>query len=198
MTGFEVADQLLERYGTEGLPPMVALTANLIRDKSEYLAHGMTDAIGKPLSVDNLKRVLSQLFATPESTQLAVSPPEESVEVLDMGFLTDYADMVGKEVLVGAVELFEQMMPQYLNELDARLEIQDREGVTSEAHKIKSAAGAIGLKRLHQLAKLAQSAELAEWEAKIGDWIAELHRHYPQDLAALKRWLGGDAEATGG
>ena len=198
MTGFEVADQLLERYGTEGLPPMVALTANLIRDKSEYLAHGMTDAIGKPLSVDNLKRVLSQLFATPESTQLAVPPPEESVEVLDMGFLIDYADMVGKEVLVGAVELFEQMMPQYLNELDARLEIQDREGVTSEAHKIKSAAGAIGLKRLHQLAKLAQSAELAEWEAKIGDWIAELHRHYPQDLAALKRWLGGDAEATGG
>lgn len=75
-----------------------------------------------------------------------------------MSFLTDYADMVGKEVLVGAVELFEQMMPQYLQELDARLE-RDREGVTSEAHKIKSAAGAIGLKRLHQLAKLAQSAE---------------------------------------
>ena len=70
--------------------------------------------------------------------------------------------------------------------------------MTSEAHKIKSAAGAIGLKRLHQLAKLAQSAELAEWEAKIGDWISELHRHYPQDLAALKRWLGGDTEANGG
>ena len=106
-----------------------------------------------------------------------------------MSFLTDYADMVGKGVLIGAVELFEQMMPNYLNELDSRLEIQDREGITSEAHKIKSATGAIGLGRLHQLAKLAQSAELPEWEAQIGEWISGLRHYYPQDLQALKQWL---------
>nr|MBP9569177.1 response regulator [Aeromonadaceae bacterium] len=191
MTGFEVADHLLERYGTHGLPPMVALTANLIRDKSEYLAHGMTDAIGKPLSVDNLKRVLSQLFAPVAAPATMKRSASTSLpEALDMSFLTDYADMVGKSVLIGAVELFEQMMPSYLSELDSRLETQDREGITSEAHKIKSATGAIGLSRLHQLAKLAQSAELPEWEAQIGEWISGLHHYYPQDLQTLKQWLG--------
>jgi two-component system, OmpR family, aerobic respiration control sensor histidine kinase ArcB len=212
MTGFEVADQLVARDGIEALPPLVALTANLIRDKSAYLAHGMTDAIGKPLSVDNLKRVLQQLFMAPLLAAPVIQPalqtsvlaaPQTPVQVisrtvpsaesqaliLDMQFLTDYADMVGKPVLMSAVELFEQMMPDYLAELERQLAAGDQAGIVSEAHKIKSAVGAIGLRRLHQLAKQAQSPDLPDWTHQVAHWIAELRGYYPVDLQQLKQWL---------
>ena len=110
-------------------------------------------------------------------------------DILDLPFLTDYADMVGKPVLLGAVELFAQMMPDYLAELERQLEAHQQDGIVSEAHKIKSAVGAIGLRRLHQLAKQAQSPDLPEWSQQIQSWVAELRSVYPSDLQQLKAWL---------
>ena len=190
MTGLDVADTLLARYGAAQLPPMVALTANLIRDKSEYLAHGLRDVIGKPLSADNLKRVLNHLFADTEAPAAPTRPVHPAaLDMLDMGFLEDYAGMVGKGVLVDAVRLFEEMMPEYMMRLEENLVARDQQGIVSEAHKIKSAAGAIGLKRLHTLAKQAQSPELPAWWDNIADWIAALRDNYPRDIARLKIWL---------
>ena len=73
--------------------------------------------------------------------------------------------------------------------LEENLVARDQQGIVSEAHKIKSAAGAIGLKRLHTLAKQAQSPELPAWWDNIADWIAALRDNYPRDIARLKIWL---------
>jgi two-component system, OmpR family, aerobic respiration control sensor histidine kinase ArcB len=91
--------------------------------------------------------------------------------------------------LMSAVELFEQMMPDYLAELERQLAAGDQAGIVSEAHKIKSAVGAIGLRRLHQLAKQAQSPDLPDWTHQVAHWIAELRGYYPVDLQQLKQWL---------
>ena len=66
---------------------------------------------------------------------------------------------------------------------------RDQGGIVAEAHKIKSAAGAIGLKRLHQLAQQAQNPELPAWRENIEDWIEAIRYAWPEDLASLKRWL---------
>lgn len=189
MTGFDIADELTRRYGKDQLPPMVALTANLIRDKSEYHEHGMVGVIGKPLAVDALVSTLHGLFVTAPVS--APEPlPETEEPALDMAFIEDFAAMVGKGVLARAVEIFEQMMPEYLALLDSNLIARDERGIASEAHKIKSAAGAIGLKRIHELAKQAQSPELPAWWENIADWIDGIRCHYPEDLARLRLWLG--------
>lgn len=33
------------------MPPLIALTANVLKDKKEYLAAGMDDVLSKPLEV---------------------------------------------------------------------------------------------------------------------------------------------------
>ncbi len=186
MTGFDIADRLRVTLG-EALPPLVALTANLIRDKSEYERHGMQEVIGKPLAVESLTRCLERLFVvcpTPEAPR-----PERQQDVLDLPFLDEYANMVGKSVLCSAVELFERMMPNYMAVLTSNLVARDQGGMVTEAHKIKSAAGAIGLKRLHQLAQQAQDPSEPAWWENIEDWIEAMRYAWPQDLASLKRWL---------
>lgn len=45
-----------------------------------------------------------------------------------------------------------KMMPSYLSVLESNLTARDQKGITEEGHKIKGAAGSIGLKHLQQLA----------------------------------------------
>ena len=56
MTGFDVAQAFREKF--DELPPLVALTANLLKEKDEYFEKGMDEAISKPLSVKALTEVL--------------------------------------------------------------------------------------------------------------------------------------------
>ena len=213
MTGLDIADRLRQQYLPAQLPPLVALTANVIRSKQEYQAHGLQDVIGKPLSADNLKQVLNQLFAATGPTvmpaeaaamplALAAGQAERSSStsaaagavtvdrsLLDLGFLEDYASMVGKPVLGEALKLFEQMMPGYVAELELSLAQQDDENLVSTAHKIKSAAGALGLRHLHQLAKQAQSPDLPGWREQVAGWVQELSLCWTRDVACLRAWL---------
>ena len=109
--------------------------------------------------------------------------------LLDLPFLTDYASTVGKPVLLSSVDLFEKMMPDYMAVLDSNMIAKDQAGVVEEAHKIKGAAGSIGLRRLQQTAQLIQSPDHPAWWENVEDWIETLRREYPGDIARLRRWL---------
>jgi two-component system aerobic respiration control sensor histidine kinase ArcB len=189
MTGFEVATTLLARYG-DSLPPMVALTANLTSDRNVYLEHGMRDVINKPLGPKAVREVIGQLFA-----DLAEDDADEHADIdrqderLDLLFLTDYAATVGQSVLLSSVTLFAEKMPDYLAVLDSNLMARDQAGVLEEAHKIKGAAGSIGLRRLQQLAQLIQTPDHPAWWENVDDWIESLRREYLSDIALLQRWL---------
>jgi two-component system aerobic respiration control sensor histidine kinase ArcB len=189
MTGFDVAAQLLARYG-DSLPPMVALTANATGDRQYYRDRGLQDVISKPLGSRAVREVIGHLFA-----DLADDEADEQADagnqdaLLDLAFLTDYADTVGKPVLLSSVELFEKMMPDYMAVLDSNMIAKDQAGVVEEAHKIKGAAGSIGLRRLQQLAQLIQSPDHPAWWENVEDWIESLRRECPGDIARLKRWL---------
>ncbi len=99
MTGFDVAAQLLARYG-DSLPPMVALTANATGDRQYYRDHGMQDVINKPLGSKAVREVIGHLFADladDEAFDQADAGNQDAL--LDLPFLTDYASTVGKPVL---------------------------------------------------------------------------------------------------
>ncbi|WP_116475695.1 aerobic respiration two-component sensor histidine kinase ArcB [Zobellella maritima] len=187
MTGFDIAARLRSE-ASEALPPVVALTANVISDKGEYLAKGMDDAISKPLSSKALKACLARFFGQRQQLAPVVIEADDG-EVLDLAFLNDYADTVGAGVLLSSVTLFEQMSGDYLDRLDACMAERDQAGIVDEAHKIKGAAGSIGLRRIQQLAQQIQSPELPAWWEQVEGWIQDMKAHLKPDLLALRRWL---------
>lgn len=185
MTGFDIARILLERYG-EVLPPMVALTANLVTDRQTYLDAGMVDVLRKPIGSAAVRHVLGRLFAGMDEE----APLESGGSgVLDRAFLEDYAGAVGKPLMRSSVDLFEKMMPDYMAVLDSNMTARDQKGIAEEAHKIKGAAGSIGLRRIQGLAQQIQSPDLPAWWENVEDWIEAMRREYPADLKALRRWL---------
>ena len=205
MTGFDIARRWRETYTQ--LPPLVALTANVLKDKSEYLIGGMDDALSKPLSVQALQAMLQRQL--PQPAELPVSTPQPTPAaddkaapapsaLLDLTMLEQYLELVGPTLMLSNLDLFEKVMPDYLAILDSNMTAKDQKGIVSEAHKIKGAAGSVGLKHIQQLAQQAQSPDLPAWWDNVADWVDEIHREWRNDVQLLRGWLQSQTPAEQG
>ena len=199
MTGFDIAQQLRQQY--QDLPALVALTANVVNDKTEYLAKGMDEVLNKPLSVKAITSVIEKLVLSCSDEVQATEFNDDVADnnhlthgsvidtLLDLEMLTSYVEIVGTEPVYTSIEMFEKMMPDYLAILDSNMIAKDQDGIKFEAHKIKGAAGSIGLKHIQQIAQKAQSPELPAWWENINDWVDEIKYSYQDDINVLKTWL---------
>lgn len=196
MTGFDIAGRLRHEAEAQGhaLPPLVALTANVISDKQKYLAGGMDDAISKPLSSKAIKGVLARFFGHQQPCGKTALPAPEAAEsesdvILDTVFLQDYVDTVGAKALLSSVDMLGTMAGDYLSRLKGFTAARRQQDIVEEAHKIKGAAGSVGLKRVQLLAQQIQSPDLPDWWEQLDHRVNELERLLEPDLAELRHWL---------
>ncbi|MFI3246983.1 MAG: Hpt domain-containing protein [Ferrimonas sp.] len=110
-------------------------------------------------------------------------------EQLDTHTLDQYCALIGAAVFMKSVNLFEQMAPDYVQAVATGVTNQDRSQITAEAHKLKGAAGAVGLKRVQELAQLLQHDEAPQWHTDHPQWLALLQQHINADISALKAYL---------
>ncbi|OSN09237.1 aerobic respiration two-component sensor histidine kinase ArcB [Lonsdalea britannica] len=194
MTGLDVARELRVRYGQQTLPPLVALTANVLKDKKDYLDAGMDDVLSKPLAVPALTAIIKQYWDAPETGALdtAVETTVDASDVesmLDVAMLQQYLDLVGPSLIHQSLDMFEQMMPGYLAVLESNMTARDQKGIAEEGHKIKGAAGSVGLRHLQQVAQQIQTTTLPAWWDNVHEWIDELKQDWRHDVDVLKAWV---------
>ncbi|MBP3142744.1 aerobic respiration two-component sensor histidine kinase ArcB [Aliivibrio fischeri] len=199
MTGFDVAKTLRDKF--DNLPPLIALTANLLKEKDEYFKNGMDEALSKPLSVKALTEVLEQFSMSEKKTDIPSVPQEQEVSseptendqliecLLDLEMLESYIEIVGTKPIYANIEMFEKSMKEYIQILDTNMTARDQDGIVFETHKMKGAAGSIGLKHIQQVAQKAQSPDLPAWWENIDDWVEEIKNEYEHDIQILKSWL---------
>ncbi|MGM1219763.1 aerobic respiration two-component sensor histidine kinase ArcB [Escherichia coli] len=195
MTGLDISRELTKRYPREDLPPLVALTANVLKDKQEYLNAGMDDVLSKPLSVPALTAMIKKFWDTQDDEESTVTTEENSKSeaLLDIPMLEQYLELVGPKLITYGLAVFERMMPGYVSVLESNLTAQDKKGIVEEGHKIKGAAGSVGLRHLQQLGQQIQSPDLPAWEDNVGEWIEEMKEEWRHDVEVLKAWV---AKAT--
>ncbi|WAH54344.1 aerobic respiration two-component sensor histidine kinase ArcB [Pseudescherichia vulneris] len=195
MTGLDISRQLTQNYAREDLPPLVALTANVLKDKKEYLDAGMDDVLSKPLAVPALTAMIKKFWDTcdddGEESPVDAVDNDKAQTLLDVPMLEQYLEIIGPKVIVDGIAMFEKMMPGYIAILESNLTARDQKGIAEEGHKIKGAAGSIGLRRLQQLGKQIQSSDLPAWWDNVGEWIEEMKLAWQDDIAVLKAWVAG-------
>ena len=193
MTGLDVARTIHQRYAGKDLPPLVALTANVLKDKREYLDAGMDDVLSKPLAVPALTAVIKKYWDyqddAEEAPTTAAGMDQKKLALLDTDMLEQYIELVGPALIQQSLDMFEQMMPGYLEVLDSNMMARDQKGIAEEGHKIKGAAGSVGLVHLQQLAKQIQSPELPAWWDNVQEWIDELKLEWRNDVSVLREWV---------
>jgi len=191
MTGLDVARAIHQRFKGERLPPLVALTANVLKDKKEYLEAGMDDVLSKPLAVPALTAMIKKFWDYQDDAVADVPErmDDKKLALLDLPMLEQYIELVGPSLITRSLDMFEQMMPGYLAVLDSNMMARDQKGITEEGHKIKGAAGSVGLQHLQQLSKQIQSPELPAWWDNVQEWIDELKQEWRHDVAILREWI---------
>ncbi|WLI75623.1 aerobic respiration two-component sensor histidine kinase ArcB [Kosakonia sp. H02] len=196
MTGLDISRALTSRYAREDLPPLVALTANVLKDKQEYLDAGMDDVLSKPLAVPALTAMIKKFWdaSNDEEEHVATVDNDKTNALLDTAMLEQYIELVGPKLITDGLDVFEKMMPGYLAVLESNLTARDQKGIVEEGHKIKGAAGSVGLRHLQQLGQQIQSPDLPAWWDNVGEWVEEMKQEWRNDVAILKAWVADAAK----
>lgn len=106
---------------------------------------------------------------------------------LDHDLLDDYIQSLGVEVVKEILTLYSQQVVIYLVDIEKSLQCNSAVLWQEHCHKMKGAAGSIGLKSLHAHLVLMEktTADITEKAQQ----LAELKDHNQQALASFNTWL---------
>ena len=192
MNGFDVANVLHEESLVEQTS-IVALTANVIKTRQEYLDNGMDEVISKPVKKSRIIEVFNNLFCEQPRVphQPSTEPKKDMLNtVLDIELLQMLVDTIGHDMVCTSVNVFQEKMPEYLEILQLNLSADEKEEVCSQAHKIKGAASSVGLTRVQKIANEIQQGDHPAWWQNVHDWVEQLNQAANQDMQKLINWLG--------
>lgn len=192
MNGFDVANVLHEESLVEQTS-IVALTANVIKTRQEYLDNGMDEVISKPVKKSRIIEVFNSLFCEQPRVphQPSAEPKKDMLNtVLDIELLQMLVDTIGHDMVCTSVNVFQEKMPEYLEILQLNLSANEKDEVCSQAHKIKGAASSVGLTRVQKIANEIQQGDHPAWWQNVHDWVEQLNQAANQDMQKLINWLG--------
>jgi HPt (histidine-containing phosphotransfer) domain-containing protein len=110
-----------------------------------------------------------------------------SHSLLDEGLLSSYLNHLGKDIIKQMIELYQQQSKIYLDDISRAVNAQSTFLWQEHCHKMKGAAGTVGLKVLHRyLMTIEKSAALSEDKSLM---IISLKQHNDLGIAALIGWL---------
>ncbi|MCG8317324.1 MAG: response regulator [Pseudomonadales bacterium] len=152
MDGFTATEIIRRHYSSEELP-VIAMTANVLApDRERAKTIGMNDLISKPIDFEAFEWVLSQWIDLPKSF---VDKPIDAhgVEVLSVDEHVDYEfglRQLGNDqnLYRSLLVKFREEFPNNLHLLRAAFEEQQFVELENIAHRVKGAAGNVGLNSL--------------------------------------------------
>ncbi|WP_412972415.1 aerobic respiration two-component sensor histidine kinase ArcB [Glaciecola sp. MF2-115] len=196
MSGFDVAKTLHDEELVLQTP-IVALTANVIQKRQEYLDNGMDDIIAKPIKKSRVIEVFNELFGSEQheqerpATSEVVSIPKVD-KILDVDMLQMLIDTIGEDMVRTSLGVFQEKIPEYMELLNVSLAADEKAEVCSQAHKIKGAAGSVGLMRVQQTANKIQQGDHPAWWENVHDWVEELDMAIEKDVEHLLEWVNAN------
>ncbi|MCB5228225.1 response regulator [Alishewanella sp. 16-MA] len=174
--------------------PIVMLSAN-VRKAQQVLSDIRLDgALSKPLNTDKLDLLLAELFSPSalkrlqlEQAQTKDDTATQDNAILDDKTLQSYLQSLGKEGMQRSATLFAQLLPGYINKLLEAVVQQHQEELAANAHKLKGAAAAVGLRWVQEQARQLEETSLKQ--AGLERRILELHFTTEQHLTALQQYI---------
>lgn len=199
MSGFDVARTLHDEELVLQTP-IVALTANVIKKREEYLQNGMDDIIAKPIKKSRVIEVFNELFGDEQASQIKQDRPAASQvvsipkvdKILDVDMLQMLIDTIGEDMVRTSLALFSEKIPEYMELLTVSLAANEKADVCSQAHKIKGAAGSVGLMRVQETANKIQQGDHPAWWENVHDWVQELEMAIDKDVEHLLEWVNAN------
>ena len=187
MTGDQIARFMQEEEHLAQIP-IVVLSANVRKAEQQLAGIQIAGSLAKPINTTNLDQVLAQLFSPSmvRSEHSVVATPQDTV--LDVNTLQDYLQSLGKNSVKRSIQLFQQVLPGYINKMLEAATQQDLNEFQEAAHKLKGAASSVGLLWVQQQAKQLEQEEQPNWQS-IERQLIEFHLTIERHLTALNEYV---------
>jgi len=109
------------------------------------------------------------------------------IELIDKALIQGYLDNLGVSVVNQMLDLYEQQSRVYLEDIDKALQDKSQQLWQEKCHKMKGAAGSVGLKQVHgHLVNIEKSTE--NWIKK-GEYYTHLTDLNNEALISFRQWL---------
>jgi signal transduction histidine kinase/CheY-like chemotaxis protein/streptogramin lyase/HPt (histidine-containing phosphotransfer) domain-containing protein len=180
MDGIEATRRIrLKQNGGQGGPRIVAMTADLTDDiRQQCAAAGMESAVAKPVELERLRDALAAIAP--------LDPPNlQRKGQLALHFLGAQLDILGPPEMVRLARLFQRCSRQMIATMDAAAEAPDRPLLKAEAHRLRSAAGPLGLVDLAARAAQLEAEAARGLQIDLRARVVELREARRSALAAL-------------
>ena len=130
--------------------------------------------------------MLKYFFAIKISNEGFMDNNEELLE-LDQALLDSYVQSLGFDMVRKMFDLYSQQVVIYMNDIQASLLSDNTLQWQEHCHKMKGAAGSVGLKALHARLKIMEktTASISEKDSQ----LTELRLHNQQALLDFNDWL---------
>jgi len=147
MGGFEATTAIREQERATGQHlPIVALTAHAMKgDRERCLAAGMDGYVSKPIQVEELCAAIEGFAPTEVNTEVHLPAGERSEKVIDRAAFLARINHDGK-ILKKVAEMFFNLCPRSLSELQAAISSGDAKALERTAHTLKGVVGNFGAK----------------------------------------------------
>ena len=147
--------------------PIIAATAGaMAEDIERCLAAGMNDFVPKPIDPISLAHAMARVLGIVDENAPESPPEEQSItaslsaegEALDESVIDSLAEQLGGEFVLDLLDDYDEAAERHLGNLAKALESEDTEAISSVAHALKGASGALGLRLAFQLSMAVETA----------------------------------------
>ena len=190
MTGDQIA-RFMQQEPHLAQIPIVVLSANVRKAEQQLEDIQIAGALAKPINTNKLDQILARLFSPSavRQSQTAETDENEAADtVLDTSTLQDYLQSLGKAPMQRSMQLFQQLVPGYVNKMVEAATMQQLQEFQDAAHKLKGAAASIGLLWVQQQAKQLEQLEQPNWAA-VERQLIEFHLTIDTHLQLLAEYL---------
>ena len=200
MDGYEAARQIrLLQAGKPGTP-IVALTAHaMASDRARCLEAGMDDYLAKPMSLEELARVLEnwsggrKVSAPVPDPELVADASIDRSAIFSLRMLQDGED---SGFLVDLIETFRRTTPISLEKMSEAVTHKDGATISAEAHKLKSGCANLGAVAMVELCnKLEKSGDRRAFE-RARSLLRRLRAEFRTALKVLEAEKGTGDDVT--
>ncbi len=168
------------------------------QELDQHLAAGLNTLLTKPVFPERLFETIEAIFADPgDGTQERgfgelLEPQRRAAQrndLLDSQVLTEDAAMLGLAAVERILSSYRNVLPKHLSDVSSSVQNDDLATLATTAHAIKSAASAVGARRLVQTADDCESAALNGLSAAAYESAGKLASLHEESLAEISNLM---------
>lgn len=180
LDGVEAARRIVAARGANGLPRIIAMTANAMPgDRESYVAAGMDGYLAKPVELDSLAATLTQAAHLVRHADVAEAA-DAALDLERLEHLRGLQDDSQPTLVRELIDMFLAESPQQVQRIHEAHEREDATALRNLAHRLLSATQNIGATRLSllcaEIERLARADRLGAATALLGPLHAERER----------------------